>query len=260
MIPPLRSRARSADAAPTLRARSLILAVLLEGGALAGAAFLPTHAAEQPPLRLTIESVLADPSEAVPEQEREEREVIEEPSPIADAAELPEPSPAPLARFEPKPEPKEPLEPMESLDDPLARHALDALRPRKTSEDVAKPVETAIAKAELAKAELAKPKRQPEEAKPEPAPPSVASLPELLEGHNKPPRYPSRARRLLLEGVVHLELAVDARGHVVEAKIKRSSGSRLLDRAAERAVLKWRYSRGPARFPWQVEFRLNAEE
>ena len=44
-----------------------------------------------------------------------------------------------------------------------------------------------------------------------------------------------------------------ARHHEVAA----TAGRRLLDLAAERALRRWRFDRGPARFEWTIEFRLD---
>jgi len=58
---------------------------------------------------------------------------------------------------------------------------------------------------------------------------------------NPAPRYPERAVRSGIEGVVTLCVTVSARGKVVKVTIKKSSGSRVLDRAAVRTVTNWRF-------------------
>jgi protein TonB len=85
-----------------------------------------------------------------------------------------------------------------------------------------------------------------------------------LDGlHNPEPRYPLAARRRGLEGLVLLAVAVDAAGQVTGIEVKRSSGHHALDRAARRAVARWRFR--PARLGEQpvaadievpVRFRL----
>lgn len=59
--------------------------------------------------------------------------------------------------------------------------------------------------------------------------------------HNRPPVYPQFARDQGWEGLVVLELMVRADGHPSSVKIFRSSGYDILDRAALRAVEKWRF-------------------
>ncbi len=58
------------------------------------------------------------------------------------------------------------------------------------------------------------------------------------------PPYPAAAIHLRQQGVVILEAIIDPGGEVSSARILRSAGP-LLDSAAERAVLRWRYR--PAR-------------
>jgi protein TonB len=57
--------------------------------------------------------------------------------------------------------------------------------------------------------------------------------------------YPTAARRRGIEGRVLLEVAVDADGRAVAVRVAESSGHRLLDEAALRAVRDWRFT--PAR-------------
>jgi protein TonB len=69
--------------------------------------------------------------------------------------------------------------------------------------------------------------------------PSLDGLPNLQ------PRYPQAARRRGQQGLVLLAVEVDAAGQVTAVELKRSSGHRSLDRAARRAVARWRFH--PAR-------------
>lgn len=56
-----------------------------------------------------------------------------------------------------------------------------------------------------------------------------------------PPAYPARALRRGESGEVLLRVHVDARGVPAEVAVASSSGSRDLDRAAQRAVRRWRF-------------------
>lgn len=64
-------------------------------------------------------------------------------------------------------------------------------------------------------------------------------------GGNPPPDYPIAARRRGIEGLVLLSVEVSPSGRAASIRIAESSGSRLLDEAAQRAVEQWRFS--PAR-------------
>lgn len=59
---------------------------------------------------------------------------------------------------------------------------------------------------------------------------------------NAPPRYPYLARRRGQEGRVVLRVQVTAGGDPAEVQVRWSSGYRLLDDAAIRAVKAWRFS------------------
>jgi protein TonB len=79
------------------------------------------------------------------------------------------------------------------------------------------------------------------------------------------PRYPAQARRRNHQGVVLLEVRLDARGAQREIRLLRSSGFSSLDRAALEAVAEWRFhpevinGQGvPSRVQIPVEFALMA--
>ena len=84
-------------------------------------------------------------------------------------------------------------------------------------------------------------------ARREPAPP--AQVPAVRVGPradaswsgNLPPAYPAMARRLGEEGEVQLDIHVAQDGAVDEVRLKKSSGSGLLDRTAIDTVKKWRF-------------------
>ncbi|WP_272486979.1 energy transducer TonB [Zeimonas sediminis] len=82
---------------------------------------------------------------------------------------------------------------------------------------------------------------------------------------NTPPPYPMRARRMGDQGEVLLDVRVGADGRVTDVRLKRSSGSELLDRTAIDTVRQWRFT--PATVDgepvaewyrdWKWVFRLN---
>ena len=61
---------------------------------------------------------------------------------------------------------------------------------------------------------------------------------------NPPPKYPRLARRRGMEGVVLLEVLVDVLGRVKELRIFNSSSHSILDRAALKAVRRWKFKSG----------------
>lgn len=61
---------------------------------------------------------------------------------------------------------------------------------------------------------------------------------------NPPPPYPELARQMRQEGIVMLSVDVDKQGEAVSVKIVQSSGFRLLDQAALKAVRHWKFQPG----------------
>jgi len=59
---------------------------------------------------------------------------------------------------------------------------------------------------------------------------------------NPKPTYPKMARRRGLEGVVILAVAISSQGKVKALTLKKSSGHKLLDRAAHNAVKRWHFT------------------
>ncbi len=79
-------------------------------------------------------------------------------------------------------------------------------------------------------------------AAPSPSPSARQVLPAYRR--NPPPVYPVAARRRGYEGTVVLEVLVSALGTVDDLRVFRSSGFKLLDQAAMRAVKSWLFEPG----------------
>jgi len=83
---------------------------------------------------------------------------------------------------------------------------------------------------------------------------------------NAPPPYPAMARRMGEEGEVRLDVQVGQDGTVLDVRLKKSSGSQLLDQTAIETVKKWRFT--PATvdgkpvaewyYNWKWVFRLES--
>ncbi|HET7931236.1 MAG TPA: energy transducer TonB [Rhodanobacteraceae bacterium] len=61
-----------------------------------------------------------------------------------------------------------------------------------------------------------------------------------------PPQYPIEAARQQQQGTVILDVTVNAEGVVTDVRVERSSGYRVLDRAAVEAARHWRFNPGIA--------------
>jgi protein TonB len=65
-----------------------------------------------------------------------------------------------------------------------------------------------------------------------------------LYRRNPPPDYPKRARRKGMEGIVILEILVDEKGGVEDITLFKSSGHKILDKAARASVKSWLFQPG----------------
>ncbi len=70
----------------------------------------------------------------------------------------------------------------------------------------------------------------------------VEAKPDYIQ--NPPPPYPELAKQMRQEGIVMLAVDVDRQGSPVKVMIIESSGYRLLDQAALRAVSHWKFQPG----------------
>ena len=71
---------------------------------------------------------------------------------------------------------------------------------------------------------------------------SEIKRPDVTYLSSTPPRYPRLAQNRGWEGTVLLEVEVLSSGNVGIVRVARSSGHRVLDRAAQKAVETWRFS------------------
>lgn len=144
----------------------------------------------------------------------------------------------------------------------LAAQAKPALLPATVKQTVARP-----APADVVSAQAAAAPAQVESA----SPASAAVAAEVLTSKpsfREPPRqpsYPSQARRRNQQGVVLLEVRLDALGQQRSLNVLRSSGVESLDRAALQAVAAWRFNPEttdgqavPSRVHIPIQFALTA--
>lgn len=136
-------------------------------------------------------------------------------------AEAPKPGRAPMPKKAPKPNPRKAEAPMPRKaaaknDAPGRATPSGAMQPDRKAEQVASK-----------------------------APIGESSPPAPAGGSGKPrPQYPELARKRGQEGTVSVRCQVDANGHVTNVSLARSSGFRLLDEAALKAVGKWKFKPG----------------
>lgn len=189
----------------------------LHAGAL-GLAVMSAPPPEPPP-ELAIEVIWQPPPQSV--------EPPKEPPQAAAPPPPPTPTPSPSrAESQPQAEPAEPAAaapPKQILPPP------PATKPRRPPpREATPPAATQVVAPPVASPLLASPAETA-------APPAalqddyVRTLLHWLEPHR---RYPRTARLRGLEGVVQIAMTIDRAGRVLEAVVARSSGARLLDRAA----------------------------
>ena len=84
----------------------------------------------------------------------------------------------------------------------------------------------------------------PRPPSPPPPPADVQASVDISYKNRNPPQYPIQAVRQGHQGLVILDVAINAAGEVTSVTIEKSSGYRELDRAAEEAARKWRFNPG----------------
>ncbi len=97
------------------------------------------------------------------------------------------------------------------------------------------------------KALVSAPKKTPKQLEPvslsQPGSPKSTKARPRYE-QNPPPTYPRLARRRGLEGIVLLDVLVDAAGIVRQVGLAKTSGHTILDKSAVKAVKKWIFHPG----------------
>ena len=210
---------------------------------------LPEPTPEEPVEDTKVDDFLAEESDAITEEAQtaalaiatvEETPAVEEPQPVAE---------------EPKPaiEEEKPVVAAAPVEDPFAEEEAEALAAANVNDAAAeKPV---AAKAKTPDANkgsgnttqapaVAQNQSNKDYGKPTGKVRSYLDLSQV-QG-NRPPKYPTLARRLNQQGQVKLAYFVKSDGTIGQMKLVKSSGSQLLDKEAIRAVSKYRYKPGQA--------------
>lgn len=94
---------------------------------------------------------------------------------------------------------------------------------------------------------------------------AVEILPEMI--YEETPLYPEEAKEKKLEGIVYIKALIDKSGTVVDAKVSKTCGTELLDKAALAAAYKCKYKpavqKGKPVAVWvtyKVEFKLDKDQ
>ena len=164
-----------------------------------------------------------------------------EPLPVRPATRAPVAPPAPTRpRQEPPPRADQPVaEPPPAPAPVVAARPIEEPRPAgitAAAAPAAAPVAPRVTEGATAGAA-----RTPLPPAPAPAPVRAGPRLDASWSGNAPPPYPSMARRLGEEGEVQLDVRVGPDGAVVDVRLKKSSGSQLLDQTAIDTVKKWRF-------------------
>ncbi|MES9823479.1 MAG: energy transducer TonB [Candidatus Thiodiazotropha endolucinida] len=219
---------------------AFLISALIHLGLLAlvltGVAQLPSDSAAETRLAVRLEMFQPPPPPPEPEPEPEP-EPIQEPEPVVELEPEPEvveppppPKPKPKPAPKPVPKPKPRPEPKPRPKPPPVEQPIEALK--QTPLPVAPAIDTGLIR------------RLEEEYK--------AALRKAIENNKG---YPRRAVRLRQEGEVLVGFTVHRDGVIRALRIVESSGSKLLDTAARRAVEKI-----SGRLPFPEEFKRNQWE
>jgi periplasmic protein TonB len=139
---------------------------------------------------------------------------------------------------------KSTIAPLESLQPKPAEEKISTLRPimkKKQLERIRDKVSPATSVKQVKAIAEEIPETQKQNA---PAASVVVQEAIPLQHTNDPPSYPRAARRRGMEGLVEINALVDKQGKVKEQQLYQSSGYTILDRAALKAVRKWRFDPG----------------
>ena len=162
-----------------------------------------------------------------------------EPEPAPPVVKPPEPLPikkaAPRTPLKLTPEPRPEAAPIT----PAAPAPVVAARPVEEARPASITAEAAPAAAPVAPSVAAAP--EPALLKADAPPPHIGPRIDASWSGNSPPPYPSLAKRMGEEGEVRLDVHVGAEGTVLDIKLKKSSGSSLLDQTAMDTVRRWRF-------------------
>lgn len=190
-------------------------------------------------------ALIAPPRPEPPPPPPPEPPKAEPPRPLPVQAPPPRPAPRPAR---PKPPPAKPApQPVAPAPEPprpvAAAVPVDEPRPAAITVEAA-PAGTPVAPrvAEGVPAAPAPQARAPAPPAPAAAPVRTAPRADASWAGNAPPSYPAMARRLGEQGEVRLDVHVGANGNVLDVRLKKSSGSQLLDRTAIETVKKWRFT------------------
>lgn len=91
---------------------------------------------------------------------------------------------------------------------------------------------------------MSTPAAPPRPPAPPPPPADVAATYDISYKNAHMPPYPPMAVRQGQQGEVILDVTINAQGEVIDVKVERSSGFRILDRAAAEAARGWKFNPG----------------
>ncbi len=215
---------------PRIHYPAIAGAALLNGLALAGLVTLAQPLPHEPVKALEVALITAP--EPAPMATEPAPEPVRPPEPLPVSNKPPPPPPKPKKpKLEPQPkkvvEPAPTPEPTPVAIAPAATESSTNTISAEAAEP-STPVATTVAAAPAAVAAAPAPAREPPRA-------------DASWSGNAPPPYPMLARRLGEQGEVRLDIQISPEGTVTEIKLKRSSGSSLLDQTAMDTVRKWRF-------------------
>ena len=130
---------------------------------------------------------------------------------------------------------------------PLAEPPVQQVTPQPVEEMVPEEVAEPVKEQEQRAAEPSRDETAEAEDKIEPVQATATPLVRLatpLTQVNPPPAYPRKARRRGLQGEALLKVQVDSMGQVAQVELANSSGYAILDKAAVKAIWKWRFQPG----------------
>lgn len=211
---------------------------------------------DQPAMAIPLSQQTQSVSISFTKPAKVEPKKVEPPTPpVVEAKEVVKPTPKPVAA--------KPVKPTEKK-----RIVKQKTKPKEIKKETPKPVQKVVKKKPISKEEPKKITEPPKEVvKSTPAPPApvikdkieitkekvaqqsneLQSKPQLIQKSRflstpTPPKYPRMAKRRGIEGTVTYEVWLDEKGKQTKLLLKDSSGAKVLDVAALKAIKNWEFS------------------
>jgi len=156
------------------------------------------------------------------------------------------PEPKVSAKPKPKPKPKPKVKPATKAKPHPVESNVKTSEPVVVEKQALTPQPKQVKPKPLAPKKITKPKPTAKQQASADAKAGVTDVPQLVSESRfaktpQPPGYPRLAKRKGIEGTVVFEVWLDEQGQQIKVELKDSSGTKMLDKAAAKAIAQWQF-------------------